>query len=64
MPQLFLIAQIAGRAVAIESGQVESVVDIGAVVPVPCADHQVRGLAALRGTVCGGLPGGKPKSAC
>ena len=51
MPQLFLIAQLAGRAVAIESGQVESVVDIGAVVPVPCADHQVRGLAALRSRV-------------
>ncbi|GAA0301122.1 chemotaxis protein CheW [Sphingomonas oligophenolica] len=51
MPQLFLIAQLAGRAVAIESGQVESVVDIGAVVPVPCADRQVRGLAALRSRV-------------
>ncbi|MES1970907.1 MAG: chemotaxis protein CheW [Pseudomonadota bacterium] len=53
MPQapLFLIAHIAGRAVAIESGQVESVVDIGAVVPVPGADRQVLGLAALRSRV-------------
>ena len=48
---LFLIAQIAGRMVAIESGQVESVVDIGAVVPVPRAEGQVRGLAALRSRV-------------
>jgi purine-binding chemotaxis protein CheW len=51
MPQLFLIAHVAGRAVAIESGQVESVVDIGVVVPVPGADRQVRGLAALRSRV-------------
>ena len=51
MPQLFLIAHLAGRAVAIESGQVESVVDIGVVVPVPGADRQVRGLAALRSRV-------------
>lgn len=48
---LFLIAQIAGRAVAIDSTQVVSVVDIGAVVPVPCAGKQVRGLAALRSRV-------------
>lgn len=51
MPQLFLIAQLAGRAVAIESGQVESVVDIGTVVPVPRAGRQVCGLAALRSRV-------------
>ena len=48
---LFLIAQIAGRTVAIESGQVESVVDIGTIVPVPRAERQVRGLAALRSRV-------------
>lgn len=48
---LFLIAQIAGRTVAIESAQVESVVDLGAVVPVPRADRQVRGLTALRSRV-------------
>jgi len=51
MSQLFLIAQIAGRAVAIESGQVESVVDIGNIVPVPRADRQIHGLAALRSRV-------------
>ena len=48
---LFLIAQIAGRTVAIESGQVESVVDIDVVVPVPRAERHVRGLAALRSRV-------------
>jgi len=51
MSTLFLIAQIAGRAVAIDSAQVESVVDIGAVVPVPRAAAQVLGLAALRSRV-------------
>ncbi|MEG3085858.1 chemotaxis protein CheW [Sphingomonas sp. PB4P5] len=51
MPSLFLIAYIADRAVAIASTQVESVVDIGAVVPVPRAARQVLGLAALRSRV-------------
>ena len=51
MSDLFLIAHIAGRAVAIDSAQVESVVDIGAVVPVPRAARQVLGLAALRSRV-------------
>lgn len=49
--KLFLIAQIAGRAVAIDSDQVDSVVDIGAITPVPRAPPQVRGLAALRSRV-------------
>jgi len=48
---LFLIAQIAGRTVAIESSQVESVVDIGAIIPVPRSERHVRGLAALRSRV-------------
>lgn len=51
MNTLFLIAQIAGRAVAIDSAQVESVVDIGMVVPVPRAARQVLGLTALRSRV-------------
>lgn len=51
MSNLFLIAHIAGRAVAIASAQVESVVDIGEVVPVPRASDQVLGLAALRSRV-------------
>ncbi|HWU73325.1 MAG TPA: chemotaxis protein CheW, partial [Sphingomonas sp.] len=49
--QLFLIAHIAGRGVAIDSAQVESVVDIGAVIPTPRAAPHIRGLAALRSRV-------------
>ncbi|MGN6269871.1 MAG: chemotaxis protein CheW [Sphingomonas sp.] len=51
MADLFLIAEIAGRPVAIASTQVESVVDIAGIVPVPRADRRVRGLAALRSKV-------------
>ena len=51
MTSLFLIAQIAGRPVAIDSAQVDSVVDIGVVVPVPRAAREVLGLAALRSRV-------------
>jgi len=51
MTGLFLIAQLAGRTVAIDSAHVESVVDIGTIVPVPRAGVQVRGLAALRSRV-------------
>ncbi|QDX24875.1 chemotaxis protein CheW [Sphingomonas suaedae] len=49
--QLFLIAHIAGQSVAIDAHQVESVVDIGAIVAVPRAEGHVRGLAALRSRV-------------
>lgn len=51
MAHLYLIAQIAGRAVAIDSNQVESVVDIGEVTAVPRSADHVRGLAALRSRV-------------
>lgn len=51
MSNLYLIAQIAGRTVAIDSDQVESVVDIGEVTAVPRASAHVRGLAALRSRV-------------
>lgn len=51
MADLFLIARIAGRLVAIASDQVDSVVDIGEIVPVPATDPRVRGLAALRSKV-------------
>jgi purine-binding chemotaxis protein CheW len=49
--ELFLIAHIAGRGVAIPADQVASVVDIGDVVAVPLAEPSVRGLAALRSRV-------------
>ena len=48
---LFLIAHIAGRGVAIETAQVESVVDIAEIVAVPRAESNVRGLVALRSRV-------------
>lgn len=49
--KLFLIAHVAGRPIAINSNQVNSVVDIGAITPVPGAQEQVKGLAALRSRV-------------
>ncbi len=51
MTELFLIARIAGRTVAINSDQVDSVVDIGEITPVPRTGPEVRGLAALRSRV-------------
>lgn len=51
MRELFLLANIAGRMVALRSDEVESVVDIADVRPVPRAAPQVRGLAALRSRV-------------
>lgn len=51
MTGLFLIAHIAGRTVAVGSDQVESVVDIVDVTPVPRAPSLVLGLAALRSRV-------------
>lgn len=51
MTELFLVAHIAGRGVAIDAAQVDSVVDLGDIVAVPRADAFVRGLAALRSRV-------------
>lgn len=51
MTELFLLAHVAGRPVAIPAEQVDSVVDLGEVVPVPGAERAVRGLAALRSRV-------------
>lgn len=51
MTDLFLVARIAGRGVAIPTDQIVSVVDIGEVVAVPGAVAAIRGLAALRSRV-------------
>lgn len=51
MEDLYLIAHIADRTVAIRSAQVDSVVDIGDIVRVPRAPRSVIGLAALRSRV-------------
>ena len=51
MDKLYLIATIAGQPVAIRAALVESVVDVGAIAPVPLAPPHVAGLAALRSKV-------------
>jgi len=51
MAELLLIAVIAGERVAIPAADVESVVEIEAVTPVPRAPAHVAGLAALRSRV-------------
>jgi purine-binding chemotaxis protein CheW len=51
MENLYLIATIAGQPVAIHASLVESVVDLGAIAPVPLAPPQVAGLAGLRSRV-------------
>ncbi|USU06070.1 chemotaxis protein CheW [Sphingomonadaceae bacterium OTU29MARTA1] len=48
---LFLIAHFAGRGVAIDTTQVDSVVDIAEVVQVPRTETAIRGLVALRSRV-------------
>ena len=48
MDKLYLICVVAGQAVAIRAAKVDSVVDIGAISPVPLAAPHVIGLAALR----------------
>lgn len=48
---LYLLARMADRPVAISADQVESVVDLGPLVPVPGAPPEVEGLAALRSRV-------------
>jgi len=51
MTELFVIAQIAGRGVAVAATQVDSVVDLGEIVAAPRAASFVRGVAALRSRV-------------
>lgn len=51
MENLYLIATISGQPVAIHASLVESVVDLGAIAPVPLAPPHVAGLAALRSKV-------------
>lgn len=51
MEDLFLVAKVAGERVAIPSHEVESVVRIENVVPVPGASPVIAGLFALRSRV-------------
>ncbi|HWJ69506.1 MAG TPA: chemotaxis protein CheW [Sphingobium sp.] len=48
---LFLFATIADAPIAVRASEVEAVVRLGGVVPVPLAPAHVRGLAALRSRV-------------
>lgn len=48
---LYLIADLAGSRVAIESSQVESVVHVPDIVPVPKCDPSIAGIFALRSRV-------------
>lgn len=51
MTDLLLIAKIAGERVALPADDVEAVVEIEAITPVPRAAPHVAGLAALRSRV-------------
>jgi purine-binding chemotaxis protein CheW len=51
MAQLLVIAAVAGERIAFPSDEIESVVEIGAITPVPGAAPHVAGLAALRSRV-------------
>lgn len=49
--KLYLIADLAGSRVAIESGLVESVVHVPDIVPAPMSDPSIAGIFALRSRV-------------
>jgi len=49
--ELFLLARVADRGIAVAADQVDSVVDIGETTVVPRAAPWVRGLSALRSRV-------------
>ncbi|WP_265570626.1 chemotaxis protein CheW [Sphingomicrobium nitratireducens] len=51
MNELLLIVSIAGSRVALPAAQVESVIELDALIPVPRAPHHVAGLSALRSRV-------------
>lgn len=51
MTDLLLIVSIAGQKVALRTLEVQSVIEIDVLIPVPCAPSHVAGLAALRSRV-------------
>ena len=51
MSELLLIVTIAGNRVALPASQVESVVELDTLIPVPRAPDHVAGLSALRSRV-------------
>lgn len=48
MGQLLVIAQIAGRRCALSALDVKSVIELGAVTPIPRAPEYITGITALR----------------
>lgn len=48
MSQLLLIVMIAGRRCALRAHDVQSVIETGAITPIPLAPKHVTGLSALR----------------
>ena len=51
MSPLLLLVTIAGRKVALRAGDVQSVIELEVLTPVPCAPVHVAGLSALRSRV-------------
>lgn len=51
MAELLLIVRLAGERVALPASEVEAVVELEAITPVPRAAAHVKGLAALRSRV-------------
>lgn len=51
MSGLYLIARLAGQRLAIDAREIDSVIDIGVVVPAPGAPATIVGVAALRSRV-------------
>jgi purine-binding chemotaxis protein CheW len=63
MADLYLIVRLAGRRVAFPAADVEAVVELEGLSPVPCALPHVAGLSALRSRIvspaapsCSGAP--------
>lgn len=51
MTELAVLARIGTKRVAFDAASIESVIDLGDIVPVPLAPPHVRGLAAVRSHV-------------
>ena len=51
MSDLLLLTRIGGRAAAFRAQDIRSIIELGAITPVPRAPHHVAGLAALRSRV-------------
>lgn len=58
MSNLILIAQIDGQRIAFDAAEIEAVVDLDAVVPVPFAPPHIIGLAAIRSQIVTVVDGG------